>query len=71
MHISRVKLSISLHPTGCGPTGYQYEDNMACLYLSGGMPEELKEFLDKLSDEATVTDPPSSRGVFRHLRNAK
>jgi len=28
-----------------------------CLYLSNGKHEELKEFFDKLSDGAIVTDP--------------
>ena len=33
------------------------QGNTVCLYLSDGTPEELKEFFDKLSDGAVVTDP--------------
>lgn len=31
--------------------------NMVCMYLSGGTEKETKEFFEKLSDGADVTDP--------------
>ena len=39
------------------PAQTPVQGNMACLYLSGGKPEQLKALFDKLSAEADVTDP--------------
>jgi PhnB protein len=39
------------------PNQTPIQGNTVCLYLSGGTPETLKAFFNKLSEDADITDP--------------
>jgi PhnB protein len=53
------------------PTEQAIRGNMACLYISGGSPDETKSLFAKLSDGADITDPLSDQpfGLYGALND--